>query len=287
MDTLLLELLLSIICQLPKKSINWAFVCIDLYKLYINRRDSNKLVAKRFERVTNKFNECNENQTIGVVFDRMIYIHQYLNTTSLAILVKSYFPKHITKENIIISVHYTMDEWKNVNSKVLHLENINNRENVWESTWCTFINLGLWEHDPIWFTIELIYKGKVINENNLNDYWLRDPISGPPENGMYHDQVCAHSTNLWNYVVEKLWDNNGGWNYSTNKEYEQIPDLLDEKYYICSDYALLNRWVVGGKDEDYYIDMDYIKVNPFDKLEACTQALIFLGFISPDLKYAN
>lgn len=246
MDQLPDELLLAIIDKLHKKDkyISWAFVCKRLYNLYVKRRDSNKLIAKRFERVTKRFNECNEQQKIGVIFDRMIQVRGSNNAPYLAIIVKAYFPKFITKENIIIRLRYTMDKWKTYACEILHLEDIYERGNVNQSTWCTFIDKPI-HRDNIWFAIELINKGNIINETNIHEYWRYDPYH---LSGHEMDRIEPHRK-LWYNPIENIWDNNNGWNYSADKEYEHIPN-----HHICSDYHSLNRWIVGGSDYNYYIN---------------------------------
>src|SRR5438309_1029090 len=164
---------------LYNNSINLGLTCKRLYELYLYKINRNPLIAKRYERVTNKFNECNrDNGSLGIIFDRMYKLHAYHESTFLMIFVKAYQPEYTSITDIDLFLHYTTDEWQTVKREKLKFVNYIARCKIRESTWIIYFDSYSNYLKKIWFAIELISK-----------------------------------------FNEHTWDNNNGWNYDTSREH--------------------------------------------------------------------
>ena len=216
------------------RSINLGLTCKRLYQIYVRKRDRNIRIARRFERVNNKFNECRENGSgIGVTFDRMYNLHPYHESTNLIMFVKSYQPRDMDLSNVKLFLHYTLDQWHTVEREELKFVDCETRGPadagvscgdlkdpkgpLLEITWVIYFDAYSTKFQNIWFAIELIGEGDL-----------------------------------------HLWDNNNGWNYDVSAEHHWIPDHpVMEKYplmgcshgwYFPSEYASLNNWLYDYED---------------------------------------
>ena len=199
---------------LCNKSINLGLACKRLYRLYVKRRDSDRRIAKRFERVKSKFDECCANGSgVGVTFDRMYKLQPYRESRYLLIFAKSYQPRHLELSDVDLFLHYTLDRWKTVERKEFRFVDSTMRGLLSEITWVVCFNAYSVKFEDIWFAIELICEG-----------------------------INLH-----------LWDNNNGWNYDVSGKHHWIPEfsvierypLMDFEHggYLPYGYSALKAWL--------------------------------------------
>ena len=215
MDSLPPDIIRLLFAILNIDAINFALTCKWVYTIYKNNR--HPLIAKRFERVANKYNECKDG-AFGVVFDRMYNLYPYHESTIQMMFVKVYYPAYFKLDNgkqinLEVWLHYTCDKWQNVKREEFRVIDFNKYGDVVESDWLMADDFCWEKFDEMWFAIELI------------------------------DKTCGRS----------MWDNNGGWNYDTSKEHHWIPDWpVFEKYpltgflyggYVNAEYVDLNEWL--------------------------------------------
>ena len=193
------------------KSINLGLTCKRLYILYVRKRDCDRRIAKRFERVKSKFNECCANEHgIGITLDRMYILHPY-GLSHLIILVKYYQPNYMALSGVDLFIHYTVDQWKTVKRERLRFVDSYRRGPLLESTWAIYFSKLFIKYEKIWFAIEAICTEKHIWDNN----------------------------NGWNYDIsdEHHWIPD----YPDNEKYRR----MDYPYsvYFPHEGAVLNEWL--------------------------------------------
>lgn len=198
------------------RSINLGLTCKRLYQLYVKKRDSNTLIARRFERVKSKFNECYASCGIGVVFDRMYNLHPYHESTNLVMFVKSYQPRDMDLSAVNLFLHYTLDQWRTVRRKELKFVDCDTRGPLLEITWVIYFDAYGTKFRDIWFAIELICENFHLWDNN---------------NGWNYDTSNEHHWIPDHPVLEKypLMGCSHGW-------------------YFPFEYARLNDWLYDYED---------------------------------------
>jgi hypothetical protein len=160
-------------------------ICKAFYKIYVELRDRNLLIAKRFDRIKKKRDECFKSYGLGVIFDRMYVVLPYYDCGKLIIFIKAYYPANMQKQ-IKFQLHSTGNCWKKVKYKAFEYVNTTSTDgDMTENTWITYINGPEYygDHgDLLYFAI------KMYNDNGID-----------------------------------LWDNNDGWNYIVSRKFHYIP----------------------------------------------------------------
>ncbi len=106
METLPSDIIRLFLSALRTDAINLALTCKKLYSIYIEKRNRNKQIAARFERVNKKRNECIRDKSFGVVFDRM-----YLYGEQIMFVVKTFCHRRRIGD-IDVDMRYTYNKWK-------------------------------------------------------------------------------------------------------------------------------------------------------------------------------
>ena len=218
MDTLPSEILFyNIYPFLERDSINLALTCWKFYSIYVQLRDSNELIAKRFVRVNGKCTECLNNNKEGIVLDRMYRLYPYHESEIFLIFVKTWtFCSDLDKYSIVL--RYTKNKWVSHNDfkrfKPIDQCNYKNSYLI-ETTWLIDI---FYPDVDIWFALQLKYYCNNIEWDN-NGGWNYDIL---------HDHIpCFYSCDK--YPISDFWYNN----------------------VISDTYSSLNEWLYYWTQDKY------------------------------------
>ena len=219
MDTLPLKILYyDIYPHLYQDSINLALTCKRFYLIYVELRDSNKLIAKRFERVNRKRSECLDNNKEGIVLDRMYELYPYHEDEIFLMFVKTWTFKYNNLNKYGIGIRHTKNKWKTYTDEI-EFKSIDQfdyeNSNLIETTWLITVN-DYPDHD-FWFALRLAYDYKDVE-----------------------------------------WDNNNGWNYdilhdhiSCYNSIQKYPIMNFYGWPISNEFSGLNEWLHYWTAEKY------------------------------------
>ncbi len=209
METLPPDIIRVFLTLLRYDALALGLTCKWLYSIYTAKRDANKLIAKRFQRVEKAYVRCSNEQSYGIVFDRM-EIFGFLGGMSTDWTVKCFSLKGMHTNDLTVWI-----EFDHTTKYYMNIGKIIERNNLIESIW----------------TVSTIKYRDDFNNNYKSSFvikmqYLLNECIEDSNDGLGYDM---RGKNHWVPIEKDIVKNNmidvqydtewGGWNWWLRKKY--------------------------------------------------------------------